>query len=177
MEQRIAVLVSVVLGLTLVALFARVARSAGEAGSAEEIAIATARWRRTIFWGLVLVFVPVIGYSLTKTPYSSSNPQPAVVISATGHQWAWEISPTAIPVGQPVEIRVTAADVNHGFAVYDSLGHIVTQTQAMPGFTNVIHHTFTTAGTYRVLCLEYCGLGHHTMISQLVVNATTGARP
>jgi cytochrome c oxidase subunit II len=177
MEQRIAVLVSVVLGLTLVALFAMVARSAGEAGSAEEIAIATARWRRTIFWGLVLVFVPVIAYSLTKTPYKSSSEPPAVVVSATGHQWAWEITPTAIPAGQPVEIRVTAADVNHGFAVYDSLGHIVTQTQAMPGFTNVIRHTFATPGTYRILCLEYCGLGHHTMAAQLVVNASGRSTP
>ena len=26
-------------------------------------------------------------------------------------------------------------------------------------------------GTYRILCLEYCGLGHHTMFSQIVVSS------
>ena len=41
----------------------------------------------------------------------------------------------------------------------------------MPGFTNVIRHTFTTPGTYRIRCLEYCGLGHHAMVSQLNVTA------
>jgi cytochrome c oxidase subunit 2 len=76
-----------------------------------------------------------------------------------------------VPAGQPVEIRVTTADVNHGFGLYDANNRLVTQTQAMPGFTNVIRHVFTTPGTYRVLCLEYCGLGHHTMFSQIVVTA------
>jgi cytochrome c oxidase subunit 2 len=41
----------------------------------------------------------------------------------------------------------------------------------MPGYTNVIRYTFTTPGTYRVRCLEYCGLGHHTMVTQFTVTA------
>ena len=41
----------------------------------------------------------------------------------------------------------------------------------MPGFTNVIRYTFSEPGTYRILCLEYCGLGHHTMMSRLTVTA------
>ena len=76
-----------------------------------------------------------------------------------------------MPVGQPVEIRVTGADVNHGFGLFDANDRLITQTQAMPGFTNVIRHTFNSPGTYRVLCLEYCGLGHHTMFSKLVVTS------
>jgi cytochrome c oxidase subunit 2 len=72
-----------------------------------------------------------------------------------------------------VEIRVSTSDVNHGFGLYDAGNRLVAQTQAMPGYTNVIRHRFTGAGTYRVLCLEYCGLGHHTMTAQLVVNASS----
>ncbi len=175
MEQRIAVLVSLVLGVLVIVVFASVARSASVAGSAEEIAASAARWRRTAFWGLLLVFIPAIGYSLTKTPYTSSG-APAVVVDVKGHQWNWEISAPAIAVGQPVEIRVTGADVNHGFGLYDANARLIAQTQAMPGYTNVIRHTFTTPGTYRVLCLEYCGLGHHTMFGQLVVTERGGAQ-
>ena len=171
MEQRIAVLVSAVAGTLVIAVFALVARSARTAGSADDIATAAARWRRTTFWGLVLLFVPAIAYSLTRTPYGTDLTPAGVVVEATGHQWAWDLKPSTVRAGQLVEIRVTGADVNHGLGVYDLNDRLITQTQGMPGFTNVIRHTFTTPGTYRIRCLEYCGLGHHTMVSQLTVTA------
>jgi cytochrome c oxidase subunit 2 len=172
MEQSIAVVVSVALGALLLIIFAGVARSASGTASAEVVASSAIRWRRTVLWTLVLLFVPVIGYSLTKLPYAPSpSPATVVVVEATGQQWAWTVRPDTVPVGKPVEIRVTGADVNHGFGLYDPDNRLVTQTQAMPGFTNVIRHTFAAPGTYRVLCLEYCGLGHHTMFSQIVAVA------
>jgi cytochrome c oxidase subunit 2 len=171
MEQRIAVLVSAVFGALLLITFAVTARSAQSPANSEEIAAAGARWRRTVFWALVLLFVPVIAYSLTKLPYASAAQPADVVVHATGNQWAWSVTPDTVTTGQVVEIRVTGADVNHGFGLYDANNRLITQTQAMPGYTNVIRHTFSAPGTYRILCLEYCGLGHHTMFSQLVVTA------
>lgn len=171
MEQRIAVLASTVLGVLLLAAFALVARSAGRAGTAEEIAAGAARWRRRSLWGLAILFVPTIAYSLTRMPYPVAGQTAGVTVLATGQQWAWSIAPDTVPAGTLVEIRVTGADVNHGFGIYDSTGRLVTQTQAMPGYTNVIRYTFPAPGTYRILCLEYCGLGHHTMASKLVVTA------
>ena len=172
MEQRIAVLVSLVFGVALLGVFALVARSAQKSGTVEQIAAGAAKWRHRMLWGLVLLFIPTIGYSLTRTPYASTLQQaPAAVVQATGHQWSWEIAPDTVPAGRLVEIRVTGTDVNHGFGVYDESGRLITQTQAMPGYTNVIRYAFPTPGTYRILCLEYCGLGHHTMSSQLVVTA------
>ena len=171
MEQRIAVVVSTVLGVFLLAVFVLVARSAGRAGTAEEITAGAARWRRRSLWGLTILFVPTIAYSLTRMPYPVAGQTAAVTVLATGHQWAWSIAPDTVPAGTLVEIRVTGADVNHGFGIYDASGRLVTQAQAMPGYTNVIRYTFPSPGTYRILCLEYCGLGHHTMASQLVVTA------
>lgn len=171
MEQRIAVLVSTVLGVLLLAVFATVARSAGRAGTADEIAAGAGRWRRRSLWGLAILFVPTIAYSLTKMPYPVAGQTPSVTARATGQQWTWTIAPDTVPAGKLVEIQVTGADVNHGFGIYDPSGRLVTQAQAMPGYTNVIRYTFSTPGTYRILCLEYCGLGHHTMASQLVVIA------
>jgi len=172
MEQRIAVLVSAIVGTLFIAVFATVARSAHTAGSAHDIAAAATRWRRATFWGLVVLFVPAIAYSLTKTPYGHDLRQPDAVVQATGSQWAWKVNPSTVRAGQLVEIRVTGADVNHGFAVYDTNDRLITQTQAMPGYTNVIRQVFTVPGTYRIRCLEYCGLGHHTMVSELTVTAT-----
>ncbi|HWJ15790.1 MAG TPA: hypothetical protein VNS10_18750 [Gemmatimonadaceae bacterium] len=172
MEQRIAVFVSAVLGALLLVIFAGVARSASGTASAEVVASSATRWRMIVLWTLVLLFVPVIGYSFTKLPYpTSASPANVVVVEATGQQWAWSVRPDTVPVGKAIEIRVTGADVNHGFGLYDPNNRLITQTQAMPGFTNVIRHTFAAPGTYRVLCLEYCGLGHHTMFSQIVAVA------
>jgi len=171
MEQTVAVFVSATLGVFLLIIFAGVARSVTRTASAEDVAKSAARWRKTVLWTLVLLFVPAIGYSLTKLPYSRGPASADVVIEATGNQWAWVVTPDTVPAGKVVEIRVTGADVNHGFGLYDANNRLITQTQAMPGFTNVIHHTFSTPGTYRILCLEYCGLGHHTMFSQIVVSS------
>jgi cytochrome c oxidase subunit II len=174
MEQRIAVIVSAVFGLLLLAVFLSVARSAGVAGSSDEIAAAAARWRRITLWALVLISVPAIGYSLTKMPYSGED-SGAVVIDATGNQWAWAVAPATVSVGQPVRFMVTGSDVNHGFGLFDPNGRLVAQTQAMPGYTNVLRYTFATPGTYRILCLEYCGVGHHSMFAQLVVTGSAAA--
>ena len=76
--------------------------------------------------------------------------------------------------GTPVEFRVTSSDVNHGFAIYAPDGRIATQTQAMPGYTNKLVHTFTEPGTYTVMCLEYCGIGHAPMTATLTVAPANG---
>ena len=177
MEQRIAVLVSALFAVPLMLVFIAVARSAGSPGNPGDIAASGARWRRTTFWGLVVIFIPAIAFSLTRLPYAKGDVTPDVVINAKGNQWAWEVAPTSVSVGQLVEIRVSTADVNHGFSLYDAKNRLVIQTQAMPGYTNVLRHRFTEPGTYRILCLEYCGLGHHSMAGQFDVQGsavTTG---
>ena len=39
----------------------------------------------------------------------------------------------------------------------------------MPGKTQDYVYTFRKPGVYHVLCLEYCGVGHHTMAAKLHV--------
>jgi len=174
-EQRIAVLATVTLVAIVLGIFATIARSAAVAGNADEVATAAARWRRNTFWILVVLSVPAIAVSLTRLPYAGADDAQTIVIKATGHQWSWDIGSSNLLVGQTAAIQVTGADVNHGFGLYDPSNRLVAQTQAMPGYVNVLHYTFTTPGTYRVLCLEYCGLGHHTMMAQLDVAPATPA--
>ena len=96
------------------------------------------------------------------------------VVEVVGQQWSWQIDPSTVHAGNAVEFRVTSADVNHGFAIYAPDGHIVIQTQAMPGYTNKILQTFDQPGTYTIRCLEYCGLGHSPMTAELQVVAKEG---
>jgi cytochrome c oxidase subunit II len=171
MIQSLAWQITLLFVLVLLALFVYVAVRARDKSDGAQVAHTAGRIRTRLFWGLVVAFVPIIGYTLTALPYSppaapGGSPQ---VIKAVGHQWRWELDAAEAQVGKPVAFHVTAADVNHGFGLYDPDLKLVAQTQAMPGYTNVLHHVFTRPGKYKVLCLEYCGLVHHGMMAEIVV--------
>ena len=133
--------------------------------------------RRWFFVALIGLGVVVTGATLSPFPIAPQHApsQAPQVVQVVGHQWAWQVSPGPILAGIPVEFKVTSADVNHGFAIYDASDRLLAQTQAMPGITNRLVYTFAQPGKYRVLCLEYCGLAHHGMIFEFdVIGATEG---
>ena len=59
--------------------------------------------------------------------------------------------------------------VDHPNDVFDSHGRLLAQVQGMPGYTNHLVYVFPAVGEYTVRCLEYCGLGHHTMSTTITV--------
>ena len=123
-------------------------------------------------WVTFLVVLGVVVSAITLLPFpvpDQDGTPDATVVNVVGYQWYWEIDKTEYAVGETVEFHVTSADSNHGFGLYDEDDHIVTQTQAMPNYVNKLTHTFDKPGTYKVLCMEYCGLAHHSMLSELTV--------
>ena len=171
MAQALAWYVTLILVAIVLLAFAFVAWRSGERADYPPVLQRSLRVRDFLFWGLVLLCASVTVFSLTDLPYASPDDSsaPRQVIQVTGRQWAWTLSGDQINVGEPVEFRVTSADVNHGFGLYDEGLRLLAQTQAMPGYVNVVHHVFTEPGTYRILCLEYCGLAHHRMMATLHV--------
>ena len=77
--------------------------------------------------------------------------------------------------GAPQSV-LSGGDVNHNFAIYAPDGRIAIQTQAMPGYVNKLLYTFHTPGTYKIRCLEYCGIGHDVMTTDIQVVAADGGR-
>ncbi|MEO8837264.1 MAG: hypothetical protein ABI351_00965 [Herbaspirillum sp.] len=132
--------------------------------------------RRWLFAVLLLIFVGGSYATLHRFPIPLQHTPLGIhqVVEVVGQQWSWQIEPGTVRAGSPVEFRVTSKDVNHGFAIYAPDGRIATQTQAMPGFTNKIVHTFTQPGIYKVMCLEYCGIGHAPMTAAFTVVAASG---
>jgi len=173
MYQQIALVVSIALIALLAIAFIYVARSSSLQSDSGDVARATGRWRSGLLWGVTLLCIPIVAYTLTDLPYArrTIGSLGSIEVKATGHQWYWDLSRTELPAGRPIEFQVTSSDVNHGFAIYDTNMKVVTQTQAMPGVTNTLRYTFEQPGTYRILCLEYCGLAHHQMMTELHVVA------
>ncbi len=129
--------------------------------------------RRVLFVLFLVTLLVFLVVTLPRFPYyalrvAALGP-PADTVSVTGLQWAWTLSHDTVPAGVPVEFDVSALDVNHGFGIYDAAGRILGQVQAMPGYTNKLVYRFTEPGVYTVRCLEYCGVGHHVMLTTVSV--------
>jgi cytochrome c oxidase subunit 2 len=173
--QNLAWILSLVLMAIVAVVFLWVVAGASRPGDdAGAIARAGFRWRDRLFWlalaaGIVISFAtlwdwPIAGHAAAAT-------KPDVVIRAVGQQWRWELDRDTVQVGQLVEFQVTAADVNHGLAIYKDKNRMVAQAQAMPGYVNRLQLRFTEPGDYEVLCLEYCGVAHHGMRAVIRVRA------
>lgn len=139
--------------------------------------------RRKLFVGLGVVLLVFLALTLPLMPYPDAGTRPDRVIHVRARQFMFEFSDqpfteaiAALPVApvraeELVEYRVSSADVTHGFGIYTPAGEVLSQVQAMPGYVNRLRVRFPAAGTYPVLCLEYCGLAHHVMQSAVVVTS------
>ena len=103
------------------------------------------------------------------TPYGKGAGKPgAQQLNVRGVQFAWIVS-GRVRAGQPVQFNLTSGDVNHNLGVYTESWKLLFQVQVVPDKTQHYVYTFARPGTYRLVCLEFCGLDHHLMQNQLEV--------
>jgi cytochrome c oxidase subunit 2 len=77
-------------------------------------------------------------------------------------QW-WPI--LELEKGKTYRLHLSSMDWNHGF----SLQPVNINMQVVPGYEMVLNITPDTAGQFGVVCNEYCGIGHHTMVGRIYV--------
>lgn len=154
-------------GLTLgvIAVLVAVARHAhGPALPYAEVSKPGYALRRVWLWVVLTTATAAVVASLFVLPYpTAARASHAVPVRVVGEQYAWQMSMTHFHVGETVNFAVTAADVNHGYGLYDPSGALMAQVQAMPGYVNHLIVTFRLPGAYIVRCLEYCGELHQVM--------------
>jgi cytochrome c oxidase subunit 2 len=166
--QIVVLIAFLVVTVALVALFVTVALKARRNVKFETVTETGYRLRRLWLVFLLILLGSMVGVSLAFLPYASDARVNAEV-RVTGGQYYWSLSPAEVPVGSEVLFRVTSADVNHGFGVYDPEGHLVGNVQAMPGYENELELELDMVGTYVIGCLEYCGVKHHEMLREFEV--------
>lgn len=171
--QSISAILTFLAVLALGIVFLRIWLNAHERRDFAPVQSHAYRIRAIGFWILLLVGIPVSVWLLRVHPYAAAAETPQVV-NVTAGQWYWDLDLAEVRAGSPVDFYVTSIDVNHGFGLYDEGGRLVTQVQAMPGYINRLSHTFAEPGTYQIMCLEYCGLVHHDMVTELVVSPNEG---
>jgi len=117
---------------------------------------------------LLWFFIGFQDYVWVQTP-----PEDAMDVYVTAKQWMWKFAypdgPSAVntlrvPVGKPVRLLITSRDVIHSFFV----PAFRMKQDAVPGRYSQIWFQAERAGTYEVLCAEYCGLQHSNMRAEVV---------
>ncbi len=98
-----------------------------------------------------------------------------VTVNVMGLQYAWIFTypetgsvsgELHIPVGQDVELDITAQDVLHAFWV----PQFRLKQDAIPGKTTQLRFVATQPGTYPIVCAELCGSYHGGMRTQVFVH-------
>ena len=173
MIQDIVLIATIVLMAIVLGVFIGGALNAS-AGAAEYAPVQAKAYdiRGKLFWGLI-VFGALITFITTQDlPSAATRGDVAdadVTIDVDGRQWFWDLSDHEVNVGDTVVFNVTASDVNHGLGIYNPEMIMLGQSQAMPGYTNSLKLTIDKPGTYKLLCMEYCGLAHHAMVGEIIV--------
>lgn len=98
------------------------------------------------------------------------NPDGSMTVTMVAARYGFYPPVIEVPTNTPVTFRVASADVLHGFHV----PYTNAATMVVPGYVSEVTTSFPRAGKYSFLCNEYCGLGHDSMWSRLIVVEKTG---
>ncbi|MDH5752170.1 MAG: cytochrome C oxidase subunit II [Deltaproteobacteria bacterium] len=70
-----------------------------------------------------------------------------------------------LKAGSTYTLHLSSLDFNHGFAVFP----INLNFQVVPGYDYALTITPNQAGEYKIMCNEFCGIGHHLMVGKVIV--------
>jgi cytochrome c oxidase subunit 2 len=92
------------------------------------------------------------------------HPAPGGDVYLVARLWQWWPM-LELEEGKTYRIHLASMDFLHGFSLQPENINI----QVHPGYEHIVTVTPTRAGTYSIICNEYCGINHHTMASKLYV--------
>jgi cytochrome c oxidase subunit 2 len=92
------------------------------------------------------------------------EPPPGSDIYLVASMWRWT---PVLKLRKDAEytLHLSSLDVNHGF----SLLPVNMNFQVVPGYDYALRIRPTEAGDFRIVCNEFCGIGHHNMVGRLIV--------
>lgn len=133
-----------------------------------------------LVWTIIpLILVMVIFVRTIPGYYVSYGPREnALQVNVTGSKWRWDFEyennhiddELHVTVDQPVQLVITSQDVIH--SVFIPAFRV--KKDAVPGRFNRVAFTPTRVGRYPLLCAEYCGTEHSSMLTTVVVHEAGG---
>jgi cytochrome c oxidase subunit 2 len=100
-------------------------------------------------------------------PIVAPPPGSDVYLMALTFQWQ-----PILKLQQGVEytLHLSSLDMLHGFELFP----VNVNFEIVPGYDYGLRVTPNAAGDFRIICNEFCGIGHHTMVGRVIVVDSTG---
>lgn len=95
-------------------------------------------------------------------PVVAPPPGSEVYLLARMWQW-WPV--VKLKKGASYTLHLSSLDLNHGF----SLLPLNINIQVVPGYDYGLRIVPNAAGEFKVICNEFCGIGHHLMVGKIIV--------
>ena len=81
-----------------------------------------------------------------------------------GMMWQW-MPVLRLREGVSYTLHLSSLDVNHGFSLFP----VNLNFQVVPGYDYGLKIVPNAAGDFRIVCDEFCGIGHHTMVGKVII--------
>jgi len=91
-------------------------------------------------------------------------PPPGADIYLLGRMWSW-YPVLKLKKGVQYTLHLSSLDLNHGFSLYP----VNLNFQVVPGYDYALKVVPNSAGDFRIICNEFCGIGHHYMVGKVLV--------
>jgi len=130
----------------------------------------------------IVAFLGLAGFYL-QAARTLAQAQDVQAVEVTAKKYEYSPAPIHIKRGAKVQLKITAADHDHGFKIAafpdgaaqgGAPGLVFASAQdcwqLKKGETTTVEFVAQTAGTYTFKCCHTCGLGHRGMKGQLIVD-------
>jgi cytochrome c oxidase subunit 2 len=91
-------------------------------------------------------------------------PPPGSDVYLLARMWQW-YPVLRLKQGTRYTLHLSSTDINHGFNLYP----VNLNFQIVPGYDYGLKIVPNTSGDFRIVCNEFCGIGHHMMVGKVVV--------
>lgn len=128
-----------------------------------------------IIWTGVPLILVILMFYFGWVGFAPMNkpPKNAMVVTAIGRKWEWEFDygngmkskELVIPLNKAVKLDLRSEDINHSLFI----PAFRVKEDVIPGYENFLWFIPNYVGSYEILCTEYCGLLHSSMLSKAVV--------
>ena len=91
-------------------------------------------------------------------------PPPGSDVYLQAQMWRW-YPVLKLKEGARYRLHLSSTDLNHGFNLYP----VNLNFQVVPGYDYGLDIVPNKAGDFRIVCNEFCGIGHHMMVGKVIV--------
>jgi cytochrome c oxidase subunit 2 len=99
-----------------------------------------------------------------RAAFRWSHRRPGSDVYLEASMWMWR-PVLKLKKGSTYTLHLSSFDINHGFSLYP----MNLNFQVVPGYDYGLRVTPNKSGDLRIICNEFCGVGHHIMTGKILV--------